>query len=149
MCAAILNRLSAHFIFLCTLFILTNMAVLAAETPAPTSNALDGMKFVGETGEKGKKANNPDTISFEGGVFRSSSCEALGFNPGTYSVEKRGENYHFSATLLSPDTGTLEFSGTIIGNTANAIFRWRHTRWYVWKIDRSYWYKGTRPSSHQ
>ncbi len=147
--AVLLRRLSALLILVYTFFMLANLTAFAVDASKPTSNVLDGMKFVGETGEEGKKANNPDTISFEGGVFRSSSCEVLGFGPAPYSVEKQGENYKFSATLVSPDTGTLEFNGTITGNTANATFRWKHTRWWFWKIDRNYWYKGTRPSSQQ
>jgi len=145
--AASLKRLSFLLIFYCALSLFANMTASAADDSKPASNALDGMKFVGETGEEGKKANNPDTISFEGGVFRSSSCEVLGFGPGAYSVEKQGETYKFSATLVSPDTGTLEWNGTITGNTATGKVRWQHTRWYVWKIDRKYWYKGTRPST--
>jgi hypothetical protein len=149
MCAATLKRLSDLVILFCTFSMFANMTAFAVDASKPTSNILDGMQFVGETGEEGKKANNPDTISFEAGVFRSSSCEVLGFGPGAYSVEKQGDTYNFSATLVSPDTGTLEWKGTITGNTAKGKVRWKHTRWYVWKIDRNYWYKGTRPSSQQ
>lgn len=145
--AAALTRLSVLLIVFFTLSILANMTAFAVDDSKPTSNALDGMRFVGETGEVGKKANNPDTISFEEGVFRSSSCEVLGFGPAPYSVQKQGDTYRFSATLISPDTGTLEFKGTIIGKTADAKFRWKHTRWWFWKIDRNYWFKGTKPSS--
>ncbi len=147
--AVLLRCLSALLILVYTFFMLANLTAFAVDASKPTSNVLDGMKFVGETGEEGKKANNPDTISFEGGVFRSSSCEVLGFGPGAYSVEKQGDTYKFTATLVSPDTGTLEWNGTITGNTANGKIRWQHTRWYVWKIDRNYWYKGTSPSSQQ
>jgi len=146
---AIPIRPSIHLVLAGTLLVFANITAFALDASNPMSKALDGMQFVGETGEEGKKANNPDTISFEGGVFRSSSCEVLGFGPAPYSVEKQGDTYKFSATLVSPDTGTLEFKGTIIGNTANATFRWKHTRWYFWNIDRNYWYKGTRPSSQQ
>jgi hypothetical protein len=146
---AALKPLSVLLILFCTFSMLANMTAFAVDEPKSTSNVLDGMKFVGETGEEGKKANNPDTISFEGGVFRSSSCEVLGFGPGAYSVEKQGDTYKFSATLVSPDTGTLEWKGTITGNTANGKVRWQHTRFFVWKIDRKYWYKGTSHLSQQ
>jgi len=140
------RHLSVLLILACSFSMFAYMTAFAANDSKPTSNVLDGMKFVGETGEEGKKANNPDTISFEGGVFRSSSCEVLGFAPGAYSVEKQGDTYKFSATLVSSDTGTLEWKGTITGNKANGKFRWQHTRWFVWKIDRNYWYKGTTPT---
>ncbi len=143
--AALLRQLFLHLMLVGMIFMLANVTAFAVNASKPTSNVLDGMKFVGETGEEGKKANNPDTISFEGGVFRSSRCEVLGFGPGTYSVEKQGDTYKFTATLVSPDTGTLEWNGTITGNTVNGKIRWQHTRWLVWKIDRNYWYKGTRP----
>ncbi len=143
-----LNRLSAHLMLVCTLSILANIAAFAADTSNPMSKALDGMEFVGETGEQGKKANNPDTISFEEGIFSSTSCERHGFGPAPYSVVKQGDTYKFSATLVSSDTGTLEWQGTIIGNTADATYRWKHKRWF-WTIDRDYWYKGTGPSSQQ
>ena len=146
--AALLRHLLVRLILVCAFSMLANMTASAADDPKPTSNALDGMQFVGETGEQGKKANNPDTISFEGGIFSSTSCERHGFGPAPYSVVKQGDTYKFSATLVSSDTGTLEWQGTIIGNTADATFRWKHKRWF-WTIDRDYWYKGTGPSSQQ
>lgn len=144
-----LKHLFVQFMLACTISMLANVSAFAVDSSISTSNALDGMHFIGETGETGKEANNPDTISFEGGMFRSSSCEALGFGPAPYSVEKQGDTYKFSATLVSADTGTLEFQGTITEGTADATFRWRHTRWFLWNIDRTYWYRGTAPSSQQ
>lgn len=147
--ARALKHLPVALILVCIVSLSASMIASATDDSRPTSNVLDGMKFVGETGEEGKKANNPDTISFEGGVFRSSSCEVLGFRAGVYSVEREGDTFKFSATLVSPDKGTLEWKGTIAGNTASGKIRWQHTRWYVWKIDRNYWYKGNSPSSQQ
>jgi len=147
--AGLQRHLFVHLILVCTFFMLADLTAFAVDSSEPTGNSLDGMQFVGETGEQGKKANNPDTISFEGGIFRSSSCEVLGFGPAPYSVEKQGDTYKFSTTLVSPDTGTLAFKGTIIGNKVDAMFRWKHTRLWFWKIDRNYWFKGTRPSSKQ
>lgn len=143
-----LKRFFVILILLTASSIVADTRAFAVDEIKPTSNVLDGMRFVGETGEEGKDANNPDTISFEAGVFHSSSCEVLGFGPGTYSVEKRGDGYKYSATLVSADKGTLEWNGTITGNTAVATVRWQHKRWF-WNIDRNYWYKGMMPSIQQ
>jgi len=148
MYAALLRRRSVHLIFVFTCSVLANMAALAADSSKPKSNILDGMQFVGETGEQGKGDHHADTITFKDGIFRSLDCENWGFGPAPYSVEQQGETYRFSSILVSPDLGTLEWKGTIIGETANGTFRWTHKRWYG-TIKRDYWYKGTKRSSQQ
>jgi hypothetical protein len=120
-----------------------NTLVVASELPVSQQHALDGIQFSGVTGEQGKAEDHEDTISFKDGVFRSLDCEGWGFGSAPYRAEKVGDSYHFSATLLSPDRGRLEWRGTISGDKAEATFRWRHERWY-WDIDRQYWFKGTR-----
>lgn len=115
----------------------------ATELPASKRDALDGLYFKGITGEQGKKMDHEDTISFKNGVFRSLDCEGWGFGPAPYSVEKVGDAYEFSATLLSEDRGRLVWKGSIRDGRAEAKFRWLHERWY-WDIDRQYWFKGTQ-----
>ena len=149
MCTLALNRLCVCLLLACSLSLAANSAVFASDSSKPTSQALDGMRFVGETGELGKKANNPDTITFEGGMFRSTSCEGHGFGPAPYSVTKKGDTYTFTTTLVSADTGKLVWNGTIVGDTVSATFRWTHKRFYIWTIERDYWYKGSRPSAQR
>ncbi|MDX1488390.1 MAG: hypothetical protein R3268_09325 [Acidiferrobacterales bacterium] len=129
--------------FLCVFFLISYAAVFATSTTTSTTESLDGLQFKGETGEQGKGDHHEDTITFKDGQFRSVDCENWGFGSAPYSVEQQGDSYHFSATLLSPDRGKLEWKGTITGDTAKATFRWLHERWY-WNIDRQYWFKGTR-----
>lgn len=121
------------------------MAAFAADAPTSKNDPLDGLQFKGETGEQGKGDHHEDTITFKDGQFRSLDCESWGFGPAPYSVKKEGDSYHFSATLLSPKRGRLEWKGTITGDAAEGNFRWLHKRWY-WTIDRQYWFKGTRHS---
>lgn len=135
-----------RLISLCILLAIAPIAAFAADAPPSRNDALDGLQFKGETGEQGKGDDHQDTISFKDGQFRSLDCEIWGFGPAPYSVKKEGESYRFSATLLSPDRGTLEWTGTITGDTAEGTFRWLHKRWY-WTIDRQYWFKGTRHAS--
>ncbi len=127
----------------CAFLAIANIAAFAADVSATKHDALDGLQFKGETGEQGKGDHHQDTITFRDGQFRSLDCENWGFGPAAYSVTKRGDSYHFSATLLSPNRGKLEWQGTITGDTAEGTFRWLHERWY-WNIDRRYWFKGTR-----
>lgn len=117
----------------------------ASELSLPAAQALDGMRFKGVTGERGKGADHEDMITFEDGMFRSLDCEKWGFGSAPYTVEKSGSSYHFAATLSSPERGRLEWRGTITGDAAEATFHWHHRRWY-WNIDRQYWFKGVRQS---
>lgn len=117
-------------------------ASVAADAPARTTDPLDGLQFVGRTGEKGKAEHHKDTITFGKGMFRSLDCENWGFGAGTYIVEKKGGAYHFKSTLTSPGRGKLEWTGKIVGDQAVAAFRWTHERWY-WTIKRDYWFEGT------
>ncbi len=143
---AIPKRLLAYLVLFCTFSMFANTTVFAAEISNPMSKALDGMQFIGQTGEQGKGEDHADTISFEGGKFQSRHC--VRFVPGPYSVEKHGDIYKFSSTMVSTDRGALEWKGTITGNKVIATYRWKHNRWF-WSIERDYWYKGTRPSSQQ
>ena len=149
MCTQALKRLCVCLLLACSLSLAVIYAVSASNNSNSNTHALDGMRFVGETGEIGKKANNPDTITFEDGMFRSTSCEGHGFGPAPYSVKKQGDTYTFTTTLVSADTGKLVWMGTIVGDTLNATFRWTHKRFYVWTIERDYWYKGSRQPALQ
>jgi hypothetical protein len=133
-------------IYVCIFLITTNAVAFAADSQSPVSTkhrALDGLRFEGTTGEIGKGDDHHDEITFEDGQFRSLDCENWGFGAAPYTVEKDGNSYHFSATLVSDNRGVLEWKGTVTGDTATGTFRWLHERWY-WTIDRQYWFKGTR-----
>ncbi|MCU7873056.1 MAG: hypothetical protein KZQ91_09965 [Candidatus Thiodiazotropha sp. (ex Lucinoma borealis)] len=132
-------------IFVCAFMVLFNAASFAANVLIPENNPLDGSQFHGLTGELGKGDHHKDTITFKNGQFRSLDCEDLGFEPAPYSVKKIGDSYHFTSTLLSTDRGKLEWEGSILGDNAEAKFRWLHKRWY-WNIDRQYWFRGKRES---
>lgn len=118
-------------------------AASAADAPLRAADPLDGLSFEGLTGEKGKGDHHQDTITFKKGVFRSLDCENWGFGPASYTVEKKGDAYHFRSTLMSPNRGRLEWRGKIVGDKASGTFRWIHERWY-WTIKRDYWFEGTR-----
>lgn len=120
-------------------------ASVAADAPSRTADPLDGLRFSGQTGEKGKGGHHQDTITFRNGMFRSLDCENWGFGAGSYTSEKKGDAYHFKSTLVSPGRGKLEWTGKILGDKATATFRWTHERWY-WTIRRDYWFDGALQS---
>ena len=115
----------------------------AADDPSRVAGPLDGLRFTGQAGEKGKGNHHKDAIMFTNGVFRALNCENWGFSAGRYTVEKKGDAYHFKSTLMSPDRGKLEWTGEIVGDRAIATFRWTHERWYS-TIRRDFWFEGTR-----
>ena len=120
---------------------LFEIPLIYADMQLPEQDLIGGLQFQGQTGELGKGDHHQDTITFKNGQFRSLDCEEWGFGPASYKYMREGDSIHFSATLPSPDRGTLEWNGTIKGEVAEAEFRWRHQRWYG-NIDRRYWFKG-------
>jgi hypothetical protein len=103
---------------------------------------LDGKKFVGPTGEKGKKAHHEDTLSFDNGMFTSSACIPLGFNEGPYTTRVEGDTVYFQAKTMSPTHGKIMWQGTLKGNTLDVQYNWIKKRW-LWTISIKYWFKGT------
>jgi hypothetical protein len=120
----------------------------AADVPSRAAATLDGLRFTGQAGEKGKGDHHKDTIMFTNGMFRALNCENWGFGAGRYSIETKGDAHYFKSTLMSPDRGKLEWTGKIVGDSATATFRWTHERWY-WTIRRDFWFEGTRQAGER
>jgi hypothetical protein len=59
------------------------------------SHLLDGKKFIGPTGEKGKKVHHEDILKFSGGKFTSPECFQYGFKGGLYTATIEGDAIHF------------------------------------------------------
>jgi len=99
----------------------------AAAAPGP----LDGKAFVGEAGEKGKPADEKDTITFADGKFHSSACDQWGFNKGEYSVKTEGDATVFEAETVSDKEGRLKWTGTLKGGVLEGSFtHYRKPAWY-------------------
>src|SRR3990172_9506273 len=64
---------------------------------APSQNFLDGKTFVAESGQKGKKASNKDTIVFRDGRFISEGCTPWGFGDAAYKAGIEGDGIRFHA----------------------------------------------------
>jgi len=106
------------------------------------SHILDGKKFIGPTGEKGKKVHHEDVLSFSDGKFTSSECFQYGFKGGPYSTTVEAGSIHFQAETTSPTHGEMVWNGTLKGATLDVTYSWSKERWF-WTTYREYWFKGS------
>lgn len=107
-----------------------------------SNGILDGKKFVGPTGEKGKETHHEDVLIFDNGMFTSSACIPLGFKEGPYTTRVEGDTIYFQAKTMSPKHGKIMWKGTLKGNTLDVHYNWIKKRW-LWTISIEYWFKGT------
>lgn len=136
-----------------TALVLFSMAPISADTaqgagdgPVPHGtalprNLLDGKTFLAQSGEKGKKASNKDTIVFRDGRFLSEGCIQWGFGDAAYAVGTEGDGIRFQTRTVSPTHGAMVWNGIVKGDTIEATSIWTRDRWY-WKIKKEYWYRG-------
>jgi hypothetical protein len=106
------------------------------------ANILDGKKFKGQTGEKGKKTHHEDMLVFDEGRFTSTECFQFGFMSGPYTATVQSDSIQFKAKTHSPTHGKMEWSGTLKGDTLDVAYSWTKERW-LWTTHREYWFKGT------
>jgi hypothetical protein len=125
-----------------TMAVVALSAAKRVETASAESGILDGKKFVGKTGEKGKKVHHDDVLSFSDGKFTSSACFKYGFKDGPYSATVEGDFIHFQAETISPTHGKMVWKGTLKGDTLNVDYTWTKERW-LWTTFREYWFKGS------
>ncbi len=142
-----LTRTVGHFaLTLAGLLALALIAAAEGTDPAAkhvvASRVLDGKKFAGPGGAKGRKPHHNDELVFEDGMFRSAQCEKWGFGAGPYTATIQGDTVHFRAETTSPTQGNLVWQGKVRGDTLEATFLWTKERWY-WTIRNEYWFKGT------
>ena len=112
------------------------------KSKAAVSHLLDGKKFVGPTGEKGKKIHHEDVLKFSDGKFTSSECFQYGFKGGPYSTIIEDDRIHFQAETISPTHGKMVWQGTLKGDTLDVTYSWTKERWF-WTTFREYWFRGT------
>ena len=96
------------------------------------SGMLDGKTFLVKQGEKGKEANDTDTLTFKNGKFHSINCDKYGFGAGAYTSTAEGSTMRFVADTTSEKKGKMHWEGTVRGDKIDVE--------YVW-IDKSHWYK--------
>jgi hypothetical protein len=102
---------------------------------------LDGKVFAGPTGKMGKDATETDELKFENGKLYSVGCADWGFGWGAYSTKVEGNNITFEAVTTSPKDGKIAWSGTVNGDTIDAIYIWTKKGWFGEKRQEK-WFKG-------
>jgi len=105
------------------------------------ASALDGRSYSGQNGSKGEPADHDDEFIFSSGMFRSTSCDAYGFESGPYQTEVVDGVIYFKAVTKSPSHGQMVWEGKVDGDSIDGTFLWTKVRWY-WDIRKEYWLKG-------
>lgn len=86
----------------------------------PQANALDGRRFDGVVLECGKTAGDADTLSFDGGRFRSSACDRYDYGDGAYTATVSADGIAFESETESPKYGKLLWRGVVRGPRMDA-----------------------------
>lgn len=84
------------------------------------AHALDGRRFDGIVLERGKTAGDADTLSFDGGRFRSSACDRYHYGDGVYTTTVSAGEIAFEAETESPEYGKLLWRGVVRGPRMDA-----------------------------
>ena len=104
--------------------ILISLFALTTPTALMAADALDGKTFV--TMLDGEN----DVLTFQDGMFNSSSCEEWGYSPGKYTTTMSGDNLSFEAITTSEKHGGMVWTGTVKGDTIKGSYLWTKEGWF-------------------
>ena len=90
--------------------------------PALASGPLDGKTFHGKLTEVGKGGHS-DNFEFKNGQFLSTACQHEGFGAGAYTADGNT----FTAQTMSKKEGTMDWKGTVNGDTISGTAVWTKT----------------------
>jgi hypothetical protein len=99
------------------------LAALVFSSAAPVlaqGSPLEGRRFEGVFLERGKTRGDADTLTFQGGRFRSSACDRYGYGDAPYRATMVGDTVTFEAETESPKYGKLIWRGTVRGDKLDA-----------------------------
>ena len=97
------------------------LAALPAAMPAfAQGTALEGRRFDGVFIQRGKTSGDADTLTFQGGRFRSSACDRYGYGDAPYRVTAQGDALVFETETESPKYGKLVWRGIVRGDKLDA-----------------------------
>ncbi|HSI03922.1 MAG: hypothetical protein ACAI38_04485 [Myxococcota bacterium] len=116
------------------------LLAIASVALAAGKGELDGKVFAVALAEKANAAKSDnDTLTFQGGTFRSSGCDQYGFGAASYTTSKAGDVITFESTATSPKEGTMIWKGTVKGNAVEGTALWQKKG----QADIAYVFKGT------
>ena len=96
------------------------LALAAAGPVLAQSAALDGRRFEGVFIERGKTSGDADSLTFQGGRFRSRACDRFGYSDAAYRATPQGDAIAFEAETESAKYGKLVWKGTVRGDKLDA-----------------------------
>lgn len=100
--------------------LLAGAIALAAASPLLAQTTLDGRSFDGVFLERGKTKGDADTLTFQGGRFRSSACDQYGYSDAPYRASTLGDAIAFEAETVSAKYGKLLWKGVVRGDKLDA-----------------------------
>jgi hypothetical protein len=102
--------------------LLLGVLALAATLPAfaQSTPPLEGRRFDGVFIQRGKTSGDADTLTFQGGRFRSSACDRYGYGDAPYRTSALGDAVMFEAETESPKYGKLVWRGVVRGDKLDA-----------------------------
>ena len=103
-----------------TLLALAAVAGAFALPAFADSTVLDGRRFDGVFLERGKTSGDADTLTFQGGRFRSSACDRYGYSDAPYKTSVMGDATMFEAETQSTKYGKLLWKGVVRGDKLDA-----------------------------
>ena len=100
--------------------LLTLGATLPALPALAQGTPLEGRRFDGVFIQRGKTSGDADTLTFQGGRFRSSACDRYGYSDAPYRATALGDAIAFEAETESPKYGKLVWRGVVRGDKLDA-----------------------------
>ena len=105
----------------CSFLLVVGLIAFWSGTPLFATGVLDGKTFVGEMGKKGEQNGQEEDVIFTDGKMRSSMCNRFGYSDGTYTTTMNGDATVFETQLTHPTDGTQKWTGTVKGDTLEAV----------------------------
>jgi len=104
--------------------LLLGVLALGATLPALPAfgqgTPLEGRRFDGVFLQRGKTSGDADTLTFQGGRFRSSACDRYGYGDAAYRATAQGDAIVFEAETESAKYGKLVWRGVVRGDKLDA-----------------------------
>ncbi len=109
-----------------TLTVIAALALAASALAGPqvAGALLDGKTFEIRLVEQDKSEPQRDSLIFAEGTFDSTGCRQYGFARTPYTVERKGEAWHFAAEAKSEKEGTNRWKGIVSGNHIAGTLVW-------------------------
>ena len=101
--------------------LLAGAATAAALPVLAQASPLDGRRFDGVFLQRGKTSGDADTLTFQGGRFRSSACDRYGYSDAAYRASAAADSIAFEAETHSAKYGRLQWKGVVRGDKLDAV----------------------------